>query len=764
MLEFFKFSDSLIRYSVSSMFSVATASLLLLSVSDGSGRGSVYAYDLPARLRATKIVAQMRLEEKFELMGGTLGTYTGNIPGIERLGIPPLGMQDGPQGFRAMENRTGPLGSTTAWPSVLSVAASWDAELVGRWGAAMGAEFRGKGANVQLGPGIGLARVPVAGRNFEYLCGEDPYLGARLVGPLVQGIQSQGVIANAKHFINNEIEEERQTVDAVVSERVQWEIYYPVFQAAVDAGVLSVMCAYNRVNSVHACENPTTLRALKETMGFQGWVMSDWMATHSTAGSLNAGLDQELPLGLHYSRAALTKSLEEGEINEAGVDEAVTRYLTALLTAGIFDDNDNSNSNNTHAISNKASDGDPGAQVSTPEHVALAREIGAQSTVLLKNKGDVLPLSTAVEGSSHLLLNARILVVGDNSTVSGTGSGYVTPAYVVTAADGVRAALTAAGRSDVEVIYNDGSDIDAAVALTETAAVILVVTAVTSGEASDRETLSLGDHQNDLVTGIARAPAVTTEQANLVVAVVAPGAVLLPWVDEVSGAVLVSWLPGQESGNALADILFGVVNPSGRLPVTFPNKDNEVGFTPEQYPGTGLPREAVYSEELLVGYRWYDAAGVQPLFPFGYGLSYTSFNYSSLEVQLDGRGNNNNIRDKTKSFIKLSLNVTNTGRTSGAEVVQLYVGYPAAAGEPPSQLRQFVKTSVLPAGTSTTVTLTLTARDLSVWRNSEEKEKRCGGGRGGKSNVSCWHVVPGAYSLRVGASSRDIRLQETIQL
>jgi len=675
------------------------------------------AYDLPARERAIEIVGQMRLEEKIKLMGGKLGTYTGNIAGIERLGIPPLGMQDGPQGFRAMENRTGPLGSTTAWPSVLSVAAAWDAELAGRWGTAMGREFKGKGANVQLGPGIGLARVPVAGRNFEYLCGEDPFLGVRLVDPVVRGIQSQGVIANAKHFVNNEIEDMRQTVDAVVAERVQFELYYPVFQAAVDAGVLSVMCAYNRVNGVHACENPDTLRDLKETMGFNGWVMSDWFATHSTDGSLAAGLDQELPIGLHYSEPVLSARVQAGEINETSVDEAVTRVLTSMLTAGMFEPDYYDGSEG------------PDNVVSTPAHVALAREIGAKCTVLLKNDG-LLPLSVTALPSA-----ARIAVIGDDQTVSGTGSGYVTPSHVVTATEGIRAALAAAGREDVQVVFNDGGDIAAAVELAESADVVVAVPAVTSGESSDRETLSFGVQQDELLSALAQAPAVAAK-GSLVVAAVAPGAVLMPWVGEVRGAVLVSWLPGQEAGNALADVLFGAVNPSGRLPVTFPNKDNEVGFSREQYPGTGLPREAIYSEALLVGYRWYEAAGVRPLFPFGHGLSYTTFAYAELA-----------LTPLVAGSVQVDLTVTNTGAREGAEVVQVYVRFPEAAGEPPSQLRHFAKTLLAPRE-SAPVRLTLSARDLSVWDVS----------------TRVWRVVSGDYEVLVGASSSDIRLSGSVHL
>ena len=280
-------------------------------------------------------------------------------------------------------------------------------------------------------------------------------------------------MANAKHYVNNEIEDHRQTVSANVDERTRFELYYPVFQAAVDAGVLSVMCAYNRINDVHACENPDTLGHLKNTMGYQGYVMSDWMATHSTVGSLQAGLDQEMPLGLFYSNLALSKELNDSKVNITQVDEAVTRILTSMYAIGMFEPGyyDGTES--------------PTALVSTPEHIALAREIVAKSTVLLRNQGGLLPLTLGASVT-------RIAVIGDNSTVSGGGSGNVAPAYISTHADGVRAALAAQGRGDVEVVYHDGVDIPGAVSLAQDADVVLVVVAVTCSEGSDRDTLSLG--------------------------------------------------------------------------------------------------------------------------------------------------------------------------------------------------------------------------------------------------------------------------------
>ena len=479
-------------------------------------------------------------------------------------------MQDGPQGFRTTK-KTGGDGTSTAWPSALSIAASWDADLLYQWAKAMATEFKDKGANVALSPGIGIARVSNAGRNFEYLCGEDPILGASLVESVVNGIQDMGIIANAKHWINNEIEDERMRVSANVNERVRFELYYPPFQAAIDAGVLSVMCAYNRINDVHACENSDTLSHLKDTLGFGGWVMSDWTATHSTSDSLLAGLDQEMPLGIHYSENRIEDALKTGEVSLASIDKSVLRILTSMYAIGMFD---------------QPAVGDPMANVTSEAHNQLARQIAATSTVLAKNTGDLLPLSKETLGEC-------IAVFGDETTVSGGGSGHVNPAYVITPAQGLANALAG---TNTEVIYNSGTDLSDAAALAQRCSAAVVVVATTSSEGSDRKDLSLGDNQDALVSAVAAA------NPRTVVSVRSPGAVLMPWVAEVP-AVLLSWLAGQEAGNGLADVIFGTVNPSARTPITMPNKDNEVGFTEAEYPGVGQPPEAVYLEELLIGYR-----------------------------------------------------------------------------------------------------------------------------------------------------------------
>lgn len=525
--------------------------------------------------RAQNVLAQMTLSEKLSMMHGRMGLYIGNIPGNVRLGIPELRMQDGPQGFRATKT-TGNAGSTTAWPSALTIASSWDTDVAYRWASSMGKEFRRKGANMQLAPGIGLARVPNAGRNFEYLCGEDPVLGSILVPHVINGIQHQGVIANAKHWINNEIETSRRKVSSDVSERTRFEIYYPPFQAAVDAGVLSIMCSYNRINDISSCENPETMSHLRNQLNFKGWILSDWLATYSTLPSLNAGLDQEMPLGLFYNERVLENQIQSGNLTESRVDESILRILTSIYSADLI-------SRNSEPF------GKPSNNVTSDEHNLLAREFAAKSTVLLKNTNDILPLNV------NQFQDTCIAVFGDTSTISGGGSGHVTPYYIITPEEGIRNALKSSGIS-ADVFYNSGEDLDAAADLAKKCGFAVVVVATTSTEASDRPSLSLDGNQDDLVKAIGAA------NPNTIVSVNTPGAVLLPWADQIP-AILISWMPGQEFGNALADVLFGSINPSARLPVTLPNVENEVGFTKAQFPGIGHPPDAYYSEELLVGYR-----------------------------------------------------------------------------------------------------------------------------------------------------------------
>lgn len=362
--------------------------------------------------RAKALLDAMTTEEKLNMLHGSSGSpYVGYVAPIDRLGIPALTLNDGPQGFRDDAHP----GTSTCWPSTLTIAATWDRDIVLKWGKAMGKEFYGKGSNVFLGPGLNVARVPVNGRNFEYLSGADPYLGYSLVQPLVKGVQSEHVIANAKHWIQNNQENDRGEVSANVDEITRHEIYYQPFYGAVEAGVGSFMCSYNKINNVWSCENDVTLKTdLKNHLNFTGWVMSDWGATHSV--SINQGLDQEMP-GMDYFGSTLTDMVNNGTVSMDAVNDSVTRILVPMFSVGVFDFPNNN---------------DISSDVTSDEHNQLAREFSSASHVLLKNNNNILPLSTskplkmAVFGKSAL-----------EPVIAGGGSGAVFPAYVVSPLKGI---------------------------------------------------------------------------------------------------------------------------------------------------------------------------------------------------------------------------------------------------------------------------------------------------------------------------------------
>ncbi|EDQ89527.1 uncharacterized protein MONBRDRAFT_32335 [Monosiga brevicollis MX1] len=642
--------------------------------------------------RAQALLDQMTLDEKILMLHGSSGPYVGNVPANTRLGIPALNLNDGPQGFRPA---TDLAGTSTAFPSGLTVAATWDKNLTYAWGAAMGTEFWNKGSNVQLGPGVCVARVPVNGRNFEYASGEDPFLGYTIVQPAIKGIQDQGVIANVKHYVQNNQETNRQTVSENVDERTRFEIYYPPFEGAFEAGVGSLMCSYNKINGYWSCENNQTLGTDLRVHLLKGqrlWVMSDWGATHST--SIMQGLDQEMPGG-NFMGDTLKSMVVNASIPESAVNQSILNILVPMFSVGLFD-----RPNNNSITANVTSDA----------HNAVARELSAASHVLLKNEGDLLPL----DRSSVKTIAVIGAQAATNTIVHGGGSGQVYPPYVITPLG-----LNGPFCNDQQqcIYYSDGSNLTEAAELAAKADVALVAVATTSSEGSDRADLSLGNGQDELVTMVA------AHQSNTIVHITCPGAVLTPWREDVK-SIFVSFMGGQELGNAMADVIFGEVNPSGRLPLTFPNVENEIGMTTRQYPGLDNGLEAYYDEALLVGYRWYDHHAITPAFPFGHGLSYTSFEYSDIQA----------------SKTSVSVTVTNTGSKAGAEVAQLYLGFPSSAGEPPRQLKGFEKV-VLAPGAKTTVTFDLRPRDLSIWDVKQH----------------AWSPVSGTFEVAVGASSRDIR-------
>ena len=517
------------------------------------------------------------------------------------------------------------------------------------------------------------------------------------------------MLANAKHWVLNNQETDRSGDIAMVDERTRFEMYYPPFEGAIKAGVASMMCSYNRINGAGddawSCGNKETLAGdLKGRLGFEGFVMSDWGATHATA--IEAGLDMEQP-NANWMGDKLLAAVKAGNVTADTIDDSVGRMLAPMFEYGVME---------TYAQWTNLTK--RSLRVTSKKHSALARELAAAGTVLLKNTAGVLPI---VDKATN-----RILVVGDQAkdpSVHGGGSGEVIPTYVISPLEGI----TERAASGTVVAYDDGSDPATAVAAAAAADLVIVVVGMSSHEGVDRANLSFPTDQVELVAAIAAAAGSKT-----VVAAINPGSVLLPW-DEAVAATLLMFVPGLECGHALADVLWGDVNPTARLPITMPNKDNEVEFTKAMYPG--VDGTSHYSEGLLVGYRYYDHHKIVPKYPFGHGLSFTEFDYSSLEVD--------------SASLVLNFTVTNAGSSlGGATVAQAYLGFPASAGEPPRQLKGFHKTAVLPPGASEHITIELTARDLSTWDVGSH----------------AWAKQSGKFTVEVGESSRDIRLTGSLHV
>jgi beta-glucosidase len=654
--------------------------------------------------RAALLLSAMTQDEKLAMVHGTgAGTYVGHVAAVARLGVPDLNLQDGPAGVG--DNLT----QVTSFAAPITLAATWDTDLAERFGAAMGAEQMAKGTNVLLGPMMNIDRVPVAGRNFEGF-GEDPELAAQMAAAVVQGIQGQGVIATAKHYIDNEQETDRATLSSVIDAKTQHEIYLAPFRACVDAGVGAVMCSYNRVNGTYACENPDTLNGwLKGELGFTGWIMSDWSATHSTVASVQAGLDMEMPSST-YLGSELASAVLTGAVPASRLDDMVQRVLTSMFAMGLFD---------------RPSSGSPTADARSDAHTQLAREVAAEGTVLLKNASGILPLDAMALGSIAVIGPA-----GDASAIfQGGGSAAVSGTTGVTPLQGI----TARAGTSVAVAYAAGSasPFADATALASQSDVAIVVVATTSSEGSDRATLSLPADEDALVSAVAQA------NPRTIVVAYAPAQILMPWADD-AAAILFGGLPGETEGDALASVLFGDVNPSGKLPMTFAQSPGDYSVqTTAQYPGVG--GSTMYSEGCLVGYRFFDANGTSPVFPFGHGLSYTTFAYSNLAVAP--------AVVVMSGSITVSFDVTNTGPVAGAEVAQLYVALPSQASDPPWQLRAFQRVPLDPQATEH-VTLTLVPAAYSFF----------------SAGLQQWLAYPGTYALQVGSSSRDVRATWTFQV
>jgi beta-glucosidase len=705
---------------------------------------------LPVEQRVQDLLVRMTLEEKVSMLNGANWMESVAIP---RLGIPSIKMADGPMGIRswlgssAITSAPGAKQtfSSTAFPAGIAVAATWDPEIAQHVGQAIGQEMKSIGRNMILGPTVNIQRVPLWGRNFEGY-GEDPYLASRMGVAYIKGVQSEGVIATVKHFAANNEEFERHRIDEAIDERTLQEIYFPAFKAAVqEAGVWSVMSAYNKVNGTYCAENEYLLKdVLKNGWGFKGFVVSDWGSTYSTAGTVNAGMDLEMPGGevarkwLQTDRTIkagnggdwlssekVSAEISAGRIPVAAVDDNVSRILRVIFLSGLFD----------HPSASSVT-------IDTHEQRAVARRAAAESIVLLKNAGDVLPLDPAKIKS--------LAIIGPNAAVARTGGGgssLVHPPYAVTPLDGIK---QRAGRQ-VQISYALGAGIPGedpkndtpeareqlrkeAVAIASKADAAIVVVGdspAIESESFDRKTLDLPEGQDELIREVAKV------NRNTIVAFNAGGPVNVSrWVENTS-AVLAMWFAGEEGGNAIADVLFGDVNPSGKLPFSFIN-DWSQSSAYGNYPGENL--HVKYAEGIYVGYRYFDKHNIAPQYPFGYGLSYTHFGYSDLKISP--------AKGSSDSQLKVTLKLTNQGRRKGAEVVQLYLhdGH-SAVDRPVKELKAFQRVQLSP-GQSTVVSFTLDKNALAYY--STEKKT--------------WIAEPGKFDVLVGTSSRDIRLQQSFDL
>ncbi len=651
--------------------------------------------DVEARI--DDLLPRMTLTEKVAQMHG-LGLVDGLwvTSGNEALGIPRFRMTDGPRGVGAL------TGKATAFPVAMARGATWNPELEERVGEAIGAEVATKGGNVLLAPTINILRHPRWGRAQETY-GEDPLHMGDMGVAFIRGAQ-QHVVASAKHYAVNSIEDTRFTVDVSIDQRTLREIYLPHFRRAVqEANVGSVMSAYNLVNGLYCAENGPLLRdILEDEWGFLGFVESDWVfGTRSTVGSAIAGLDIEMP-GPNFYGAPLVAAVQNGDVSEDTIDDAVRSILRVAFCFG---------------LDREASAPDLDI-VAGPAHGGLALEVARQGIVLLENRGDALPLRRdAIESVAVVGALADLPNIGD------TGSSNVNPPYVVTPLQGI---LDHAGSVTVHSFANDTltAEDEGAVAGSDAAIVVVGLTADDEGEnlvgAGDRTTMSLSDEHRQLVARVA-----SLNPRTIVVLEGGSAITMQGWHEEVA-AILMAWYPGQEGGNAIAEVLFGDVNPAGRLPITFARAESD-------YPDFVNDSNAV-TYDYYHGYRYLDRAGTEPLYPFGYGLSYTTFEYGGLELSKATLSADDTLR--------VGVDVTNTGSVAGVDIVQLYVGYDASGVErAPRDLKAFARVALEP-GQTETVTLPLRARDLAYY----------------DADTAAWVVEPASYSVEVGRSVRDLPL------
>ena len=696
--------------------------------------------------RAHALLAAMTIDQKVAMTAQSMLGFQGHngtagyIPGQAALCIPDLVLNDAGQGVGDQAFGTNP-DNVTAFPAPIAQAASWDPDMQQQFGSMLGYQAFNKGINVQLTPAIEVQRTPLVGRNWEYPS-EDPYLAGQTGAAVARGLQGQHVIATLKHYVTNSQENNRMSDSSDVDERTLHEIYMPPYETAIQQGHAgSVMCSYNRINGVYSCENAQVLRRDLDTdLGFSGFVMSDWGAQHSTVASALAGNDMEMNLtaGTFYG-SALKAAVQAGQVPESVLNDMILRILRSMFAVGLFD----------NALPAQAAAF--AANVDSPQAQAMALQIAENGAVLLKNNGATLPLSGG--GKRIAVIGYAAGPAGAAITYNGGGSGHIPELAYRTYTTPLQGMQTVAlGNGDI-ITYTDGIATADAVANATAADIAVVFAYDAESEGSDRNGLALPVEGSTCSLVACAAPpagaptqdsviaAVAAANPNTVVVLETGGPVLMPWIDSVK-SVLETWYPGQDEGDAIAALLFGQVNPSGKLTETFPKKEGDLptARSQAQYPGVTVNGDTVgphstFSEGLEVGYRWYDDKGIQPLFPFGHGLSYTKFSYSNLQIAPAA---------SPAGQAAVSFDVANTGARQGAEVPQMYVGAPTPnpVHEPLKQLRGYRKISLQP-GQSAHVTLGVDSRAVSYWNTATRS----------------WTAEAGCHPILVGSSSRDIRLQ-----
>ncbi len=665
------------------------------------------------KTRAKELVAQMTLEEKASLCSG-LDTW--RLKAVSRLGLPSVMVSDGPHGLRKQYDKADHLGLNKSIPSVCfptasATACSFDRGLLYEIGAAMGEECLQENVSVLLGPGVNIKRSPLCGRNFEYFS-EDPFLTGELASALINGVQSTGVGTSLKHYAANNQETRRMTVDSVVDERALREIYLAAFETAVKkAQPWTVMCSYNRIGGEYAADSKRLLSdILRGEWGFDGLVVTDWGACNDRVQGIRAGCDLEMPSSLGYHDQKIVEAVKSGALDEAALDTAVERIVRLILDAQEHQKEGYSYDENAHH--------------------ALARSAAAQSCVLLKNENDALPLK---KGQSLAVIGC----FAKAPRYQGAGSSHINPTRLDCAFDALRA-------SGVSFDYADGYDLSHPDSIDETlleearaaargkdiALVFAGLPPAYESEGFDRGKLDLPESHNRLIE------AVCEENPNTVVVLQLGAPVVMPWASRAK-AILLAYLGGQAGGSGVTDVLLGSVNPCGKLAETFPLA---LCDTPSFLSFPGGQRTVEYRESIYVGYRYYDAANKEVAYPFGHGLSYTTFAYSALTLSA--------FRYKAGGALEARFTVTNTGPVRGAETPQLYVRKAdSKIFRAPRELRGFEKVLLEP-NESKTVTIPLDERSFSYY-NAEE---------------GCFAIEGGAYTVEIGASSRDIRLLAQLEV